>query len=152
MPKYTTAEHEPLTQHQGQAQQQQGDQTKHDPYGTHHEGAAIKGSGALQPPVRDHPTKDAPKDAPAVSAATVETNNNAYPYYNVAGSLKHQHHQLSGNPGDTLVVGLIFIYQVIFDPGVITGYTVTSIGNGQSQITFAASGAFTNVNVLIIGQ
>jgi hypothetical protein len=85
-------------------------------------------------------------------AAVVETNNNAYPYYNVAGSLKHQHHQVSGNSGDTLTVGLIFVYQVIFDPGVITTYAVTGIGNGQSSIAFTASGPFTNVNMVIVGQ
>jgi hypothetical protein len=77
---------------------------------------------------------------------------NSNPRYNVSGSFKDQFYNITGNSGDTLLVGLISVRQVIVDPNIITGYTVTAQPNGQSLLTFTASGPFTGVNVQVIGN
>jgi hypothetical protein len=87
-------------------------------------------------------------------AQVVEQMNGApYPLYNVAGSLKQQFHNiLSAASGDFMNVGLVSILKVTPDPGVITGYTTSQIGNGQSQIVFASSGPMANIVVEVIGN
>lgn len=81
------------------------------------------------------------------------TVTSGFPRYNVAGSKRQVSYQISGNSGDTLDVGMYSVYQVIFDPGVITGYTLTAAtpNAGQTRITFTATGAFTDVNVMVLG-
>lgn len=75
------------------------------------------------------------------------------PRYNVSGSFREQFYSVSGGNNDTLRVGLNTVNQVIIEPSTITGYTVTSNGPGSgSTIQFAASGAFTAVQVTVIGH
>lgn len=75
------------------------------------------------------------------------------PRYNVSGSFREQFYSLSGADTNTLKVGLNTINQVVIEPSTITGYSVASNGPGSgSTITFSASGAFTAVQVTVIGH
>lgn len=84
--------------------------------------------------------------------AAVTQSGTPYPLFNVSGKLRDNYYQITGVTTNTLDVGLITVLQVVIDPSTITAYAVTSLGNGQSRITFTSSGPFTNVNVQVIGQ
>lgn len=79
---------------------------------------------------------------------------NDTPTYNVAGSLREQFYNITGDNGYTLDVGLVSVQKVTTDGVVVTGYTVTA-GTptvGKSRITFAATGAFTGINCVVSGN
>lgn len=84
--------------------------------------------------------------------AAVTINNT--PYFNVSGSVRDQFYNISGNPNDTLQVGLNLVRQVVIEPSAITGYTVApaSPAGAGSVITFAAGSAFTGVDVQVLGN
>lgn len=87
--------------------------------------------------------------------AAVTVNSTPYPpQYNVAGSKRQQFYNVTGaNSGDTLDVGLLSILKVNTDqPAVVTAYTLSSLGNGQTRIAFTTTGAFTSVNVEVLGN
>lgn len=73
--------------------------------------------------------------------------------YNVNGSMRDNYYVISGSSGDTLVVGLNNINQ--FD--VQVGSPITNVAfapgpfPGSTQITFTASGAFTNSRIELLG-
>lgn len=73
--------------------------------------------------------------------------------YNVNGNMRDQYYSISGNTGDTLVVGLNNINQA----DVQLGSTITAMAfatgpfPGSTQITFTASGAFTASKLQLMG-
>lgn len=66
---------------------------------------------------------------------------------NVTGAKKHRTFNIDGDNTNTLATRLRKIDFVGFDTTTITGVTISG-----GTITFAASGAFTGVDVLAIGH
>ncbi len=50
-------------------------------------------------------------------------------------------------------IGLTSVLKVNTDqPAVVTGYALSALPNGQTRITFTTTGAFTAVNVEVLGN
>lgn len=75
---------------------------------------------------------------------------NVTPTYNVAGSMRDQHYNVTGVDTNTLQVGLRTVKTVNIELSTITAYTLTANALG-TLITFSASGAFTGVDVQVMG-
>ena len=69
-------------------------------------------------------------------------------YYNVVGSRRSNLYNIDGDTGKTLTTGLQQIQQVNVSP-VATNPPTVSVSGGV--VTFASSGAFTGVEVEVIG-
>jgi hypothetical protein len=85
-------------------------------------------------------------------AALVASNKNTERH--IFGNLAARFYTVSGNSGDTLLIAQSNIYFISVQPGsTITGVSSVAIKPGtQSQITFTASGAFTNAVVMVLSR
>jgi hypothetical protein len=83
---------------------------------------------------------------PAVTVNTVK--------YNVAGSLRDQIYNISGNSGDFLQVGYTTVRKIDTNPGSVITNAVVSAGAvpGTSVITFTSSGAINSEQIEVIGN
>jgi hypothetical protein len=66
--------------------------------------------------------------------------------FTVAGNRRRQIYQITGVTGDTLTTGLRNVEIVTFEPSTITAYTTAG-----GVITLTASGAFTAIDVEVVG-
>lgn len=71
--------------------------------------------------------------------------------YNVSGQKKFRHYVLTGADTNTLDTGLNSVDNTLCEPGTITAVAKSTV-SGRIRLTFSASGPFTALPVLVIGN
>jgi hypothetical protein len=80
-----------------------------------------------------------------MAAVTVNTKK-----FNVSGSLRDQHYNVTGNTGDTLTVSLKSVLKVTADPAITSTSVAAGTVLGTSIITL--NGTIAAANVQVIGN
>lgn len=79
----------------------------------------------------------------AAVTVTARTNRN-----NVAGARLYREWRITGNDTNTIDTGLTSVRQIFVEPCSITAVARSTV-NGKIRLTFSASGAFTDISLLV---